>query len=426
MASTGSSSSSPVAEAAVDRADIVIGVASYNSEATVGDVVRDVRDGIRRHFREADACLVLADGGSTDRTLDVARQELDGGCHLVTTAYRPPIGEPLRLPYHGLVGRSEAIRTIFEAALAHGAKACTVIDAGLSEVNPDGVARLITPVLEGGIDYASAYYLRHPYEGALTKSIVHPVFRALFGARLHQPATGEFGCSSRLIQHCLDRDFWSADGAETGIDLWIATAAAMTGFRMCESALGVRTQAQRPGATDVRTTLTQVVGALFAEVERRAGEWQRVRASVPVPQVGDLPVEGATPLDVDVAELIEFYQLGYTALREVWAWILPPKVILALKRLADAPRERFRLEDDQWARIIYDFALGYRMRAMPRDHLLGALTPLYLGWLASFILDTAEVAPAAADARVERLAEVFEREKPYLISRWRWPDRFRA
>jgi hypothetical protein len=31
---------------------------------------------------------------------------------------------------------------------------------------------------------------------------------------------------------------------------------------------------------------------------------------------------------------------------------------------------------------------------------------------------------AGADERLERLCEAFEAEKPYLISRWRWPDRF--
>ena len=31
----------------------------------------------------------------------------------------------------------------------------------------------------------------------------------------------------------------------------------------------------------------------------------------------------------------------------------------------------------------------------------------------------------AVEARIERLCENFETEKPYLISRWRWPERFR-
>jgi hypothetical protein len=129
---------------------------------------------------------------------------------------------------------------------------------------------------------------------------------------------------------------------------------------------------------------------------------------------------------VNVTELVESFRLGYQALRDIWAWILPPKVILYLKRLADTSDRQFRIDDDVWARIVYDFALGYRLRAMPRDHLLGSLTPLYLGWLASYILELGEPTAAGAEQRIDRLADTFEREKPYLISRWRWPDRFRS
>jgi len=63
---------------------------------------------------------------------------------------------------------------------------------------------------------------------------------------------------------------------------------------------------------------------------------------------------------------------------------------------------------------------------LPRDHLLRSLTPLYLGWLASMILQVRDVPPEGADARIEQLALAFEAEKPYLVSRWRWPERFRT
>jgi len=36
------------------------------------------------------------------------------------------------------------------------------------------------------------------------------------------------------------------------------------------------------------------------------------------------------------------------------------------------------------------------------------------------------VSPEGADARIEQLALAFEAEKPYLVSRWRWPERFRT
>ena len=69
-------------------------------------------------------------------------------------------------------------------------------------------------------------------------------------------------------------------------------------------------------------------------------------------------------------------------------------------------------------------------RAMPDKHfswyhdvLLGALTPIYLGWVASYAQEIAAATVDEADARVERLARAYEENKPYLVSRWRWPDR---
>ena len=97
-----------------------------------------------------------------------------------------------------------------------------------------------------------------------------------------------------------------------------------------------------------------------------------------------------------------------------------------LRKLANAATERFRLDDELWAQIVYDFAVGYRMRTFPRDHLLRSLTPLYTGWLASIILQMRDLPPEVAEARLERLAVAFEAQKPYLMSRWRWPERFRT
>ena len=105
--------------------------------------------------------------------------------------------------------------------------------------------------------------------------------------------------------------------------------------------------------------------------------------------------------------------------------MLPPLATLQWRRLAGAGLDEFRVEDALWARTLYDFAMGHRLRVIARDHLLRSLAPLYLAWLASFVLELRHATPEAAEARIERLCLAFEAEKPYLISMWRWPERFR-
>ena len=75
-----------------------------------------------------------------------------------------------------------------------------------------------------------------------------------------------------------------------------------------------------------------------------------------------------------------------------------------------------------WARMVYDFVLAFRLRTLNRGHLLGALTPLYLAWVASHLLVVESGVPP--EQHVEETAAAFEAEKPYFVSRWRWPDRF--
>jgi hypothetical protein len=278
------------------------------------------------------------------------------------------------------------------------------------------------------MDFVSPYYSRAPHQGALTKGVVYPLVRALYGVRLREPAAAEFGCSRRFLERALEEDLWEADGAQASIDVWLTTSAASSEYRLSEVALGVRGRAAHGDDTpDLATTLRQVVGALFADLDGRVDRWQRVRGSVAVrayDQAGPATPGEGPPADVE--GLIESYRLGYRELRDIWTWALPPRTIVELRKLLDVPPAAFDLPDNLWAHIVYDFALAYRLRVLPRDHLLGSLVPLYLGWLASFILQVQHAAPEAVDERVERLAMIFEGQKPHLIAKWRWPERLRS
>jgi hypothetical protein len=125
----------------------------------------------------------------------------------------------------------------------------------------------------------------------------------------------------------------------------------------------------------------------------------------------------------DVQRLIDAFQLGYRNLLEVWGRFLPPETLVELKRITRMSPERFHLPDDYWARIVYDCALGYRLRVISRDHLLRSMAPIYLAWVASYIVEVRNLEGSAVQDRIERLCAVYEQQKTYLVSRWRWPER---
>ena len=406
------------------RSDLVVGIASLNDAATIGPLARVVGEGLC-HLG-ASASIILADGGSADGTVEAAMQGAGSCAPIVHLPIDMGPVDQSRPPYHGLIGRPVAIRAIFESALAREARACALFDASLTSATPAWVSLLIEPVANGSSDYVSPCYARHPEEGGLTKSIVYPLFRTLYGTRIRQPAAGEFGCSALFMRHALAQAIWEGEDAETAIDIRLIAAAVVGKLQVSEAELGPRTYKPRTGAPDLSATLAQVVGAIFAEMETRAAVWQRIRGSAPVPAAGQALPLGSDDHLVDIEASIEAFRLGCRALRDVWAWILPPRVILQLEKIAGLPNERIELPDELWAHIVYDFALAYRARLMPRDHLLGSLTPLYLGYFAGFARQIRLAGPDLVDERVERVCLEFEAQKPRLISGWRWPERFRS
>lgn len=103
---------------------------------------------------------------------------------------------------------------------------------------------------------------------------------------------------------------------------------------------------------------------------------------------------------------------------------MTPRTLLSVKRLVELRESKHAFPDLLWVRIVYDFLVAYRVRSVNRNHLLGALMPLYLGWAAAHVLAVGSQGEATAEQRVTALASAFEEDKPYLVARWRWPDRF--
>src|SRR5262245_33451113 len=121
MDSTGLNSNLP-ADDASHTSDVVVGIATYNNAATIDAIARSASDGLGRHG--LGGCIVLADGGSTDGTLERAQLAIDARVPAIRVPYLRTHDDPLRPPYHGMSGRPSAIRAILNAARERDAKSC--------------------------------------------------------------------------------------------------------------------------------------------------------------------------------------------------------------------------------------------------------------------------------------------------------------
>jgi hypothetical protein len=154
--------------ARIGKADILVGIPSFNNERTIGHVVRAVVAGLARHYPDAKAVLVNSDGGSTDRTREIVeRIEVGSLAEILVDAIPPSLAERIVTPYVGLTGKGSAFRTIFRIAEELDVGACCVVDSDLRSITPEWIdlsshpssstARLRVP-----------FYARHRYDGTIT------------------------------------------------------------------------------------------------------------------------------------------------------------------------------------------------------------------------------------------------------------------
>jgi hypothetical protein len=195
-------------------------------------------------------------------------------------------------------------------------------------------------------------------------------------------------------------------------------------MKICQVSLGSRRLRTPKDGQDVSSILANLIGAMYLEMEQTAESWQRVRGSIAVPVFGLRFNRDNGRQEVDTKPMIDAFRIGYENLQEIWSLVLPPATLLELRRMNRQAEHEFRFADELWARTIYDFAVAHRLRHIGRDHLLRALTPLYMAWIADFIRSVKDSDESQVESRIEQLCIAYELQKPYLISRWRWPDRF--
>lgn len=302
----------------------------------------------------------------------------------------------------------------------HRAEAILILGAESQSLEPAALRDLANAVVSDHCDLAVPRYNLPPRAGLVNSAILYPTTRALFGTRPRFPLAVDLALSARALEKLA-----TAAQRYTAINqpdalIWPIAEIAVAGFTITEIEAGPRTLPQ-PTAPDLNALLAHVAGSLFADMEAKAPYWQRARIAPP----SRLAPHPATPSDPSSAEeahsMIDSFRLAFTNLQEIWSLVLPPQSLLGLKRLAAMPPASFAMPDSLWARVVYDFLLAYRLRTINRGHLLGALTPLYLAWVASHLLQSATTDP---ERHIEAVAAAFEADKPYLVSRWRWPDRF--
>jgi glycosyltransferase involved in cell wall biosynthesis len=402
----------------IRKADILVGIPSYNNARTIGHVVKAVQAGLAKYFPDKKSVLVNSDGGSTDGTMDIVKNTTIEDFKSILLSHRIEPVFKIATPYHGIPGKGSAFRTIFEIADALNVKACAVVDSDLRSITPEWIELLIKPIIDGNVDYVAPLYHRHKYDGTITNSIVYPLTRALYGKRVRQPIGGDFGFSGELAKFYLTKDVWETDVARYGIDIWMTTTAIANNFKISQAFLGAKIHDPKDPGADLSSMLYQVVGATFDLMETYSHVWKKVTASEPLLTYGFHYVVGLESVSVNLDRMIDQFRLGVTELMGIWKKFFPREVVNFLQKAKGFVHEEFHIPDDEWVKIIYSFAIAVHKKLFPKEHILKSLTPLYVGKVASFVIETLESSGSDVEEKIERLCASFENEKNFLLTKW--------
>ena len=401
----------------IGEADMIIGVPSYNNARTISQVVQTIATAIGKHFPQDRAVLINSDGESTDGTQEEVKKVFLGNLKILFFTHSVPPIHKILPPYHGIPGKENALRVIFESAQSLKAKACAVFDPSVKSITSQCVPLLLDPILKEGFDYIAPIYARHPSEGTITNGIVYPLVRALYGKRLRQPIASDFGFSGQLAKLYLAKEAGQTEVTRLAVDLWLVTLAITGGCKVGQSYLGPRIQESGEPKNSLGSMFTQVLSCVYRLMEDYQDVWKRIDESQPVLSFGSVPESGPS-ISVNVERMIANFRLGIQALMELWSRVLRPgtgRRLVAISRVADSA---FSFPSELWAQVVYDFAIAFHKGSVNRDHLLKSMIPLYLGWVASFLKENRQAPPKEVEERIESLCQVFEQMKPYLRERW--------
>lgn len=399
----------------INSADLVVGIVADLSHEDVAEVCAALRT-----LPGNPRIVVLQNRFASDSTpADSAAPAQDSSLSLVPWSLQNQSS-----PTTPLGSMLAAYQSILTIGARLGVRGCCVVASKLEHAASKWVCQLTEPLLEESYDFIAPSYARRKFEGLLNSSVISPLMRSLYGLRIQNPMGPDLGISQRLFQRLMDGDQNGKTGG-SGMHLLASLVPLVlcSNLQASQAYLGVRGYPPTDW-TNVSSLLNEILGPIFLAMEKNAACWQRTRTSIPVKALNEATPAPEATGTVEIDRLVHSFELGIRDLQEIWGLILPPASLLELRKLARLPLEQFHIPDELWVRIIYDFALAHRLRTINRDHLLRSLTPLYLGWVASYARELETAEENAIEHRLERLSLAYEMGKPYLVSRWRWPDRF--
>ena len=403
----------------VGEVDLLVGIFSHGDAIATRHAFHAIEQSFQEHFTRERAVIVNVGGRDNDEGdasgagLDDLAEKNVPSAKSLRTVHRVTADFSAQ-PSPGL-----ALRTVLTAADLLRARACAMVSPGTTNLTPDRIASLLTPVFREKFDFVAPLYTRHKFQGLLARNLLYPMNRAIFCRGIRELYSDEWGFSGRLAAACLSQDVWHEESIQTRPEAWMAISAISSDFRCCQVFLGQKLQSATGPGTDIVEVFRHTVGNLFWCMESLQSTWLDCKSSESVKTFGPEQELTSEPADLDRHRIFEMFRNGVEELEPILSSILDPETHAEIKGIVTLEESAFGFRSDLWVRTLYDFAASYHHAVINRDHLVQALIPLYRGMTFSFLMEHSDSSACEMEAVSESLCVEFERQKPYLIEKWK-------
>lgn len=403
----------------VGEVDLLVGIPSLNNATTISQAVETIEQSFQQNFPRDRVVILNVDGGSRDSTSEaflsapLSKNSNPRSLTSLRTIHR------VTTRYSNAPMQGGAFRTMLAAADLLRAKACAVVSPVASNLTPACVGALLKPTARENFDYVAPLYRRHRFDGLLARHLLYPMSRAIFGKRIRELHSDEFGFSCRLGSDWLNQNGWQDEAVQSSPETWMALGAISSDFRCCQTFLGQKTPPATSSGTDIVAAVRRNVAALFWCMESQQLVWKERSGSEPVPTIGSDHDLISEPVRVDRKRILDMFRSGVSGLTTILETILEPGTHAEIQRIAALDDRRVNFPADVWVKTLYEFAAAYHHSVLNRDHLIQALVPLYRGRIYSFLLEHHDSTPEEIEADTETLCLEFEHQKPYLLEKWK-------
>ncbi len=381
----------------IQKAEIVVGVPSYNEADNIPFVVGQASRGLETYFPKKQSVIINVDNHSTDGTQE-AFLESKGNIPKIYVSTEK-----------SLKGKGYNFHNLFSIIKRMEGKVGLTFDADLKSIQPAWVKRMVEPILDG-YDYLTPYYARYKHDATITNHLVCPLVYGLFGRGVRQPIGGDFAFSNKAVDLWLEKE-WGEEAYRFGIDIFMTLNVYLAGLKTAQVNLDAKIH--KLSDPSLSPMFLQVVKTLFEIILK---EEKRIRNIKEIEKVEVLG--GSEMFDLTSTQLNKqiFRKTFIDGLSFYWSSIKNIVSSEACKRLNRIRQgQESGIERDLWAVIVYDFLYAYKKESKPS--LIEILRPCYFGRVASFFESIENLSSDETIEEINKEAEYFFEKRSYYLAR---------